>query len=203
VIRVLALDTASPRPALALLEVSEEGGERSWLRPLPLSAAEAIAPELDALLHEAGLPARDLSRIAVLSGPGSFTGLRAGTAFARGLARALGAPFVAIGTFNAAAAALPEPEGAVFILDAGRGEVHRARRRGGALDVDVSPVPVAVARSEAEKGSTPVVDLAFLPASLALAAARLALTAESGAGETAPAYGRRSAAEEKLERGPA
>ena len=199
--RVLALDTASACPALALLEISEVGGERFWLRPLPLSAAEAVAPELGVLLNEAGLAARDLARVAVLSGPGSFTGLRAGTAFARGLARALGVPFVAIGTFDAAAAALPEPADAVFVLDAGRGEVHRARRRRGRLDVDAAPVPVAVARAEAENGSTSVVDLAFLPASLALAAARLALTGESVAGETGPAYGRRSAAEEKLERG--
>jgi tRNA threonylcarbamoyladenosine biosynthesis protein TsaB len=199
--RVLALDTASPRPALALLDVSEEGGERFLLRPVPPSAAEAVAPELDALLREAGLAARDLARVAVLSGPGSFTGLRAGTAFARGLARALGAPFVAIGTFDAAAASLPEPADAVFVLDAGRGEVHRARRRGGRLDVDAAPLPLAVARTEAERESTPLFDLASLPASLALAAARLAVVREPAARGDSPAYGRRSAAEEKLEGG--
>ncbi len=199
--RVFALDTASPRPALALLEVSEEGGERSWLRPLPLSAAEAVAPELDALLHEAGLTARSLSRVAALSGPGSFTGLRAGTAFARGLARALEVPFVPIGTFEAAAEALPGPAEAVFVLAAGRGEVHRAGFRGGRLEVDATPVPFAPGGAGAESGSTPVVDLATFPASLALAAARLALSAERRNGEEAPAYGRRTAAEEKLDRG--
>lgn len=199
--RVLGLDTSSPRPALALVEVSEEGRERSWLRPLPLKAAEAIAPELDLLLHEAGLSASDLSRVAVLSGPGSFTGLRAGTAFARGLARALGIPFVAIGTFHAAAASLREPADAAFLLDAGRGEVYRARIRRGQLDVDARPVPLDEAQAGAENGETPVVDLALLPAPLALAAARLALLGDSAARDTSPAYGRPSAAEEKLERG--
>ncbi len=175
---------------------SASGCVRSPSRP-----PRRVAPELDALLREAGLSARDLSRVAVLSGPGSFTGLRAGTAFARGVARALGIPFVAIGTFDAAAAALPELAEAVFVLDAGRGEVHRARLRRGRLDVDASPVPLAVARAEAEAGATPVVDLALSRGSLALAAARLARAGEPGAGEANPAYGRRSAAEEKLERG--
>ncbi len=197
-IRVLALDTASPRPALALLEVSDGEAERSRLRPLPPSAAESIAPELSALLAEAGLAAGDLSCVAVLAGPGSFTGLRAGIAFARGLSRALGVPFLPVGTFAAAAAALPHPSPAVFVLDAGRGEVHRARFDGRTLEVDAAPVPAATARDGAEGAAALLVDLASPPGSLALAAARLAAAGQTGVGERPPAYGRRSAAEEKL-----
>jgi tRNA threonylcarbamoyladenosine biosynthesis protein TsaB len=186
---------------MALLEVSDDGAERSFLRPLPPSSAEAIAPELAVLLAEAGLAPGDLSCVAVLAGPGSFTGLRAGIAFARGLSRALGVPFRPLGTFAAAVPALPERSPAVLVLDAGRGEVHMARFDGSRLDVDVSPVPSAEARAVAGGGGARLVDLASPPFSLALAAARLAAAGGTDWGGTSPAYGRRSAAEEKLEGG--
>jgi tRNA threonylcarbamoyladenosine biosynthesis protein TsaB len=48
-----------------------------------------LAPLVDALMREAGVAFGELSRIAVVVGPGSFTGLRVGVAFARGLALAL------------------------------------------------------------------------------------------------------------------
>jgi tRNA threonylcarbamoyladenosine biosynthesis protein TsaB len=196
--RVLALDTASPFPALALAEISGAAADRVVLRPLPPAAAESIAPELRGLLDEAGLGLASLARISVLSGPGSFTGLRAGLAFGRGLARALGIPLVPVRTFRAAAAALPEPADADLLLDAGRGEVFRARRRGGAVTEDPLPVPSVRARQEADLDGVPVVDLSSSRAPLAAAAARLAAVASPG-DDAAPAYGRRSAAEEKLE----
>src|SRR5512132_2063497 len=105
--RVLALDTASPAPALALLlEGRPESGPRVELEELGSGAAETIPTRLALLLARAGIPIRSLEKIAVVSGPGSFTGLRAGIAFARGLARALDVPLVSASTFRTAAAAL-------------------------------------------------------------------------------------------------
>lgn len=197
--RVLALDTASPFPALALVQVSGARAVREWLRPLPPASAEALAPELQQLLADAGLDVWALDRVAVLSGPGSFTGLRAGLAFARGLTRALQIPLLPIRTFQAAAEAFAEPQDADFLLSAGRGDLHRARRRSGALTEDAAPLPSAQARADASADGAPAIDLEVPGRSLAGAAARLAAAAPLTGATAAPTYGRKSAAEEKLE----
>src|SRR5260370_1738242 len=121
---ILSLDTASPFPSLAI-----GGGDcPEKIRSLPQNAAESLPIAVGALLADSSRTVRDLGRIAVVSGPGSFTGLRAGLAFARGLARGRGIPLVLVPTFAAAGEARPEPADAVFVLDAGRGDVHAAER---------------------------------------------------------------------------
>ncbi|MGA7989922.1 MAG: tRNA (adenosine(37)-N6)-threonylcarbamoyltransferase complex dimerization subunit type 1 TsaB, partial [Thermoanaerobaculia bacterium] len=135
--RVLSLDSASPEPALA---VADEAGH-GRVSALPAAAAEALPHAVASALEATGLGVSDLDRVAVLSGPGSFTGLRAGIAFARGLARACGIPLVLVPTFRAASAALPEPADAVFVLGAGRGDVHAARRTAGRLSEEPAPRP--------------------------------------------------------------
>ncbi len=191
---ILSLDTASPFPSLAI--GGGDGPERS--RPLSPNAAESLPLALGALLADAGLTVRDLGRIAVLSGPGSFTGLRAGLAFARGLARGRGIPLVLVATFAAADEARPDPADAVFVLDAGRGEVHAAVRTGGHVADAMPPRP----RSEVEAGAAAqgysVVDLGAEDLPLAAAAGRIA--ARDATGPRTLLYGRPSAAEEKRAR---
>ncbi len=192
--RVLSLDSASPAPALA---VADEAG-RGPVRALPAAAAEALPGSVAAALAGAGLGVADLDRVAVLSGPGSFTGLRAGIAFARGLARARGIPLVLVPTFRAASAALSEPADVLFVLDAGRDEVHAARRVAGRLSEAPAPRLRSAVVAEAEAAGLPVVDLAQAGLPLAAAAARVAAAAESGQAAGTIVYGRPSAAEEKL-----
>jgi tRNA threonylcarbamoyl adenosine modification protein YeaZ len=194
--RVLAIDTASPLQALALVETGAGAEPLATARALPEQAAEALPAAVNALLAERGAPLAGVDRIAVLSGPGSFTGLRAGAAFARGLARGLGVPLLAVGTFPAASEAAPGGD-VTFLLDAGRGEVHRARRRGGALVEDEAPLPRETALREAAGG--PVVEIAASGTRLAVALGRLAARERAAPGALAPAYGRRSAAEEKAD----
>ena len=190
---ILSLDTASPFPSLAV-----GGGDGQMIRPLPPNAAESLPVALEALLADAGRTVRDLDRIAVLSGPGSFTGLRAGLAFARGLARGRGIPLVLVATFAAADEARPDPADAVFVLDAGRGEVHAALRTGGRVADAMPPRP----RPEVEAGAAarrhPVVDLGVENLPLAAAAGRIA--ARDATGSRTLVYGRPSAAEEKRAR---
>jgi len=74
------------------------------------------------VMAEAGLAFDRLERIGVTVGPGSFTGLRVGIAFAKGLALALGVPTAGIGTLEALAA---EAQGLVFpAIDARRGQLY-------------------------------------------------------------------------------
>lgn len=61
---------------------------------LPLCAKQAIA--------EANITFGEIDRIAVIAGPGSFTGVRVGVAFARGLGVALGVPVVGVSSLEAA-----------------------------------------------------------------------------------------------------
>lgn len=191
--RVLSLDSASPGPSLAIADDAGQGR----VTPLPAAAAEALPQAVVEALAATGLGVSDLDRVAVLSGPGSFTGLRAGIAFARGLARARGIPLILVPTFRAASAALPEPPDAVFVLDAGRGDVHAARRTAGRLSEEPSLRPRGAVLAEAAAAGLPVVDLALVALPLTTAAARLAAAANPGQ-PGGVAYGRPSAAEERL-----
>jgi len=189
---IISLDTASPFPSLAV--GGGDGAETS--RALPQNAAEGLPAAVGALLDEMRLTVRDLDRVAVISGPGSFTGLRAGLAFARGLARARGIPLVLVPTFSAAHEALPEPENALFVLDAGRGDVHAAPRTGGVVLDARPPRPRPEVEAEAAARGIPVLDLGLLGLRLAAGAARVAARGEAAARTVV--YGRPSAAEERL-----
>ncbi len=90
----LALDTCLDQCAVA---VTQEGRVRAVMREaMRQGHAEAIAPICDAVMRSAGTRFGQLHAIAVTSGPGSFTGVRVGLAFARGLSAALGIPAVGV-----------------------------------------------------------------------------------------------------------
>jgi tRNA threonylcarbamoyl adenosine modification protein YeaZ len=191
---ILSLDTASPFPSLAI-----GGGDcPEMTRSLPRNAAESLPVALGALLADAGRTVRDLGRVAVVSGPGSFTGLRAGLAFARGLARGRGIPLVLVPTFAAAHEARPEPQDAVFVLDAGRGDVHAALRTAGRLGETMPPRPRLEVEAGAAARGRSLVDLGREDLPLAAASGRLAAQGETGSHTVL--YGRPSAAEEKRTR---
>ena len=75
------------------------------------------------VMRAAGLDFDAIDRIGVTVGPGSFTGLRVGLAFAKGLALALDRPCVGIGSLEALAAGLTTDGLRAAVIDAGRGRV--------------------------------------------------------------------------------
>ena len=65
--------------------------------------AEALAPMVQDTMELAGVAFKDLARIAVTTGPGTFTGVRIGLAMARGLGVALNIPITGINSLAAIA----------------------------------------------------------------------------------------------------
>ena len=119
---VIALDTASPDPAVSVVSRGTVWDERL---PADRRASEHLLDAVKRCLARAGLALTDCERIAVCAGPGSFTGLRVGLATAWGLARSLGLPVESVSTLEGLAEAA-RSEGVTrlaAVLDAGRGEV--------------------------------------------------------------------------------
>jgi len=123
---VLGIETATVLGGVALVSGSGELLGEITLRNHE-SHSERILPAADWLLKTLGITLRDLAAVAVSQGPGSFTGLRAGIATAKGLAFSLGVPLFGIPTLEALAANSPPGAGLVCaVLNARRGEVFRA-----------------------------------------------------------------------------
>lgn len=117
---ILAFDTSAAHCAAAVLRGDEVQGLVSEL--MDNGQAERLVPMLESLLAECGATWRDLSAIAVGTGPGNFTGVRIGVATARGLALGLGVPAIGVTRFEALAEGLPRP--VTVMLDARRDEVY-------------------------------------------------------------------------------
>jgi tRNA threonylcarbamoyladenosine biosynthesis protein TsaB len=102
--RVLAIDTALAACSVAVLDTEYGGILASESAAMVRGHAEALLPMLKRVMDQAGLGFPDIDRIAVTTGPGSFTGLRVGIAAARGIALAADKPAVGLTTLSAYAA---------------------------------------------------------------------------------------------------
>jgi tRNA threonylcarbamoyladenosine biosynthesis protein TsaB len=122
---VLAADTALGACSVAVLD-----GERILAHrftTMERGHAEALAPMVGAAMKDAGLGFDALTRLAVTTGPGTFTGQRVGLALMRALRLALKIPLVGITTLEAMAQAAMAGTGnarAAAIHDARRGEAY-------------------------------------------------------------------------------
>jgi tRNA threonylcarbamoyladenosine biosynthesis protein TsaB len=117
---ILGLDTCLSSCSVAVLD--DERVVASAREVMARGHQERLAPMARDVMAEAGLAFGRLDRIAVTVGPGSFTGLRVGIAFAKGLALALDLPAVGVGTLEALAA---QGRGLVFsAIDARRGQLY-------------------------------------------------------------------------------
>jgi len=112
---ILGIDTSAAQCAVALIGAGDPVAERA---AMDRGHAEHLFPMIEAVLARAGAGYGDLARIAVCTGPGSFTGVRIGVAAARGLALGRGIPVIGISRSEALAA---EAGGPVTVCLAGRG----------------------------------------------------------------------------------
>ncbi|MGY9104985.1 MAG: tRNA (adenosine(37)-N6)-threonylcarbamoyltransferase complex dimerization subunit type 1 TsaB [Alphaproteobacteria bacterium] len=145
--KILGLDTALGACSVALLDGDRVAGHAH--EKMQRGHAEALAPMTETVMRESGISFSDLERLAVTTGPGTFTGQRVGLAFARAMALALKIPAIGVTTLEAMAAqALSEgnSDWALAISDARRGEVYLgARSASGETLIEASIMTQAVA----------------------------------------------------------
>jgi tRNA threonylcarbamoyl adenosine modification protein YeaZ len=121
--KTLAIDTSTSRTSVAIIEDSKVlyNGFRD--------GANAHGPSLPALVQEA-LAVSDVDEVVVGMGPGPFTGLRVGIAFAQSFAVAREIPVRGVCSLDAIAAQIHE-EDFIITVDARRKEVYWARYTNG------------------------------------------------------------------------
>jgi tRNA threonylcarbamoyladenosine biosynthesis protein TsaB len=128
---LLATDTSGKNGSIALARVMPGQSDIEIVEVVPLAGgafSAQLVPQIAALLAKRGYRKSDLTAFAVVSGPGSFTGLRVGLAAVKALAEAMQKPIAAISLLEAVAlsnAAHGTVHGRVLAaLDAGRGDVY-------------------------------------------------------------------------------
>jgi tRNA threonylcarbamoyl adenosine modification protein YeaZ len=165
---VLALDTATPASTAALVEVTADGlfGVAENRTVDARAHGEKLAPEIAAVLAEAGFRPRDLTAIVAGLGPGPFTGLRVGLATAASMGQALGIPTYGVCSLDGLGRAAG-PGRVLIATDARRREVYYATYVDGVRETgpDVSkPAEVVVdAARAAGEGALKYGDIFGLP----------------------------------------
>lgn len=142
--KLLAVDTALGACSCAIVDDARILAHRFEI--MDRGHAERLAPMIDEAMRESGLAFADLERLAVTTGPGTFTGQRVGLAFARGLRVALKLPLTGITTLEAMATAAIADTGAAYaaaLHDAKRNEVYFEL-----LHEDRTLIPAAIAPFE-------------------------------------------------------
>lgn len=145
--KILAVDTALGACSTALTDGAKTLARR--FVPMERGHAEALAPMVEDVMREAGIRFSEIDRLAVTTGPGTFTGQRVGLAFMRGLRLALKRPLIGVTTLEAMAVAAREETALNFaaaLHDAKRGEFYfqMIGREGALFEPRIGPLDEAV-----------------------------------------------------------
>ncbi len=98
---ILSIDSALNGCAVAILDTTQNKPLAAISRPMSSGQAEHVVPMIEQALKEAGAQYADIGLIAVVNGPGAFTGIRIGIATAKALGLSLHAPIIGVSTFEA------------------------------------------------------------------------------------------------------
>lgn len=142
---ILAFDTTLAACSAAVFDAGRNRLLAGDWQAMERGHAEALAGMVRSVAEAAGIALADVDRIAVTTGPGTFTGVRIGLAMARGLSLALSRPVIGLSSLEAISLNVEDnPAGRPLasIVDARRGEFYVAvyDARGHAL---VEPCAVA------------------------------------------------------------
>jgi tRNA threonylcarbamoyladenosine biosynthesis protein TsaB len=150
---ILAIDTALDACAAGVLDTGAGKLIASETQPMKRGHAEALMPLIGRVMNQAAIAFTALDRIAVTTGPGSFTGLRVGLSAARGIALAADRPVVGVTTLTAYAAPVVSTNSTppvIAAIDARHDQVYFqvVSGDGGALlSPRVAPIAEALAAS--------------------------------------------------------
>jgi len=125
---LLAIDTSGKQGSIALARAAEptEDHEVDVIETVPVlggTFSALLVPQIAALLSSHGLTKFDIGAFAVVSGPGSFTGLRIGLAVVKALAEILNKPIAPVSLLEACVFTSGMQSKIMPVLDAGRGDV--------------------------------------------------------------------------------
>lgn len=119
---ILAIDTSTARLGIAVYNGTEVLAENSWTSPNRHTVS--LAPAVDEMLENLELEKKKLKAIGVALGPGSFTSLRVGLSFAKGISLGLGIPVIGVPTLDITANQQPTDDIPLCaFLQAGRGKL--------------------------------------------------------------------------------
>lgn len=131
---IVAIDTSGRKGSVALCRGDAASFEGVQLTPLEGGTYSArLMPTISSLLEQNGFDRKDVGGFVVVSGPGSFTGLRVGLATVKGLCEILRKPLATVSMLEAVAVTYGAGGETVVtaVLDAGRGEVYVGEYRFG------------------------------------------------------------------------
>jgi tRNA threonylcarbamoyladenosine biosynthesis protein TsaB len=129
---LLITDTSGRNGTVALARANKDDRDRDGMAILEVASlaggmfSAQLVPQIAALLQRHSLSKADLDGFIVVSGPGSFTGLRVGLAAVKALAEILKKPIVAVSLLEVLATESRVQGKVVTALDGGRGEVFFA-----------------------------------------------------------------------------
>lgn len=123
--RVLAIDSSSTVASVAIVEEEKIIGEYTINNKITHS--QTLLPMIDDMFRVSEIELETIDAIAITSGPGSFTGLRIGSATAKGLGQALSKPLVQVPTLEAMAYNFFDTDKVICpIMDARRNQTYTA-----------------------------------------------------------------------------
>ncbi len=123
---IVAVDTSGRKGSVALCRSDADSFEVLQLTSLEGGSYSAqLLPRIAETLQQNSLNKTDVDGFVVVSGPGSFTGLRVGLSTAKGLCEVLRKPLATVSMLEALVLTHgPAGESAIAVLDAGRGEIY-------------------------------------------------------------------------------
>lgn len=134
---VLGIDTSLDACSVAIVR---DGETLAHLHEkMTRGQAERLAPMVREAAQAAGIAFAEVDRVAVITGPGSFTGVRVGLSFARALALSIAKPCIGVSTLEALALEDGE-EGARAALIETPGAAYFARYQDGVAQVAPRPI---------------------------------------------------------------
>jgi tRNA threonylcarbamoyladenosine biosynthesis protein TsaB len=124
--KILLIDTSGATGSIALAETGAGPPVVTGATLAGRTSSERLVPAIRELAEARGIALQSLDAVAVVHGPGSFTGVRVGLSAAKGLCEGLNLPLVAISRLAVLAEMADAPAGTQVhvLLDAGRGEFY-------------------------------------------------------------------------------